>query len=784
MNATELIKQLTIEEKIKLVIGKSSWLTEDIERLNIPSVMMTDGPHGLRKEMPAELTKLNNLVANAAYKATLFPAEVLVAASFNPDVAYKMGEAIGKEAKSSNVSLILGPGVNIKRNPLCGRNFEYYSEDPVLAGTMASSFIKGIRSQDVKACVKHYAANNQETGRLKVDSVVDERTLHEIYLKAFKMVVDEGVDAVMACYNRVNGVYGCENKELLIDILREKWGFNGLVVSDWGAVNDIVKSIKNGLDLEMPHNNGSFDVLYQAYQNNEITEEEIDRAVTNVLNFVLSSDEPLLSTSPSVELLEENMEVARNIVTESIVLLKNDNILPLTENDNVLFIGEFVEKPRIQGGGSSNITIHKVDTVFDNLKDYTKNYEYIAKPSFTDDEVLQISKANKIVIFTGLTEDYESEGSDRFTFDFPQDQVELIDKIIMINPNVVISLTTGSPVKLPFKDKAKAIVNSYLCGCATGKPILDILFGKESPSGRLPETFALDIADYPSTYNFAKNNNASWYQESIFVGYRYFSTYNKEVAYPFGYGLSYAKFEYSDLTVTGSLDTQIKVSVKVKNVSNIKAKEVVQLYVANNDSMVYKARRELKRFVKIELVPFEEKRVTFDLNILDFSYYDVASQGEIVDDGIYGVQICQDAHTVLCRSKVTIQNGIIRASSVYPDEKGLFSDEDFMMLVNNPSPKDVIITKPFTLNNTFTELRNSFLGKIVYLFAKSAAKKIAKAKDESLRKMIMDSALNIPIRSIPALSNGALNNNQVAGIVEIANGKIFKGIKKLLSKEK
>lgn len=770
---------MKIEDKAKLLSGKGFWHTADIESENIPSIMMTDGPHGIRKEYRTD----DGSGVNKTYQATLFPAATTVACTFNEEMAYQMGDSIGKEARAMDVQVVLGPGINIKRSPLCGRNFEYYSEDPYLAGILGKSFIQGLQSNHVGASLKHFAANSQETLRLTVDSVVDERALREIYLKNFQLALQAQPATVMCSYNKLNGSYASESKYLLTDVLRRDWKYQGLVVSDWGAVSDRIKGLINGLDLEMPSSDGyNTRRILSAYQSGQISEQDIDRSASRVLNLVSKyKDNEIIPCD-----LEVNHRIAQAIATEGIVLLKNADVLPLKSTEKIALVGAFAKTPRCQGGGSSTVNAYKIENVLECIGEYTANYRYFAGYTLSGDgydqnllreAVDNVKGFDKVIIMTGLPDHYENEGADRRDIDLPTGHLRLIEEILKVNPNVIVTLYIGSQVAMPFASKVKGIVNCNLLGAASGRPVLDILFGKESPSGRLATTFPLRIEDDPVTKNFANSNNAVWYVESIYVGYRYYTTFKKDVLFPFGYGLSYSTFAYRDLEVeqeTIEPNGIIKVRVKVKNTGTYPAKEVIQLYVENNVSAVYKPLRELRRFKKVFLDVDEEKEVEFTLSYEDFSYYDVQLQKFHVNKGSYKIQICRNANEVI------LEKSVERAENESGYQEPLktdyqLNDQDFSEIYNKLLPeRNVRRGRPFTLNDNFNDIERTLLGKIAKrILVRNFKKKNRDRSPEEIKWMIAH-ASGIPFRSLAAMSSGELSIEKMQEILDIINLKFFR----------
>ena len=665
----DLVSQMTLEEKAGLCSGEDFWHTKAVERLGIPSVMVSDGPHGLRKQDEAA----DHLGINDSIKAVCFPAGCALASSFDRELAEKMGETIGQECQAENISTILGPAVNIKRSPLCGRNFEYYSEDSYAASEMSAAFIQGVQSKNVGTSLKHFLANNQEKRRMTNSSDVDERTLREIYMAAFEGAVKNGKPwTVMNSYNRVNGKYVGESKKYLTDLLRDEWGFDGYVVSDWGAVNDRVEALKAGMDLEMPSSNGVNDALIvKAVQEGTLDEETVDLACERILNIVFRYIEN--RDENAVFDKEKDHETAASVEEECIVLLKNDSdengkhILPLNKEQKVAFIGKYAEAPRYQGGGSSHINSWKVESALEAVKGladvvYAKGFDDVEDKAdeILEAEAVQAAKdADAAVIFAGLPDSFESEGYDRTHLTLPDCQNRLIDKICDVQKNVVVVLHNGSPVVMPWKDRVSAIVEAYLGGQAVGKAEVKVLFGEVNPSGRLSETFPNRLEDTPCYLTYGKGKDHAEYREGVFVGYRYYTTREMDVQYPFGYGLSYTTFGYSSLTVDKNELTDaetLSVSVDVENTGDRTGKEVVQLYVAPVSFEVLRPVRELKGFEKVSLESGEKKTVTFSLDDRDFAVWNAELHCWDVPDGAYRIQICRNAQEVILETEVHVKN--------------------------------------------------------------------------------------------------------------------------------
>lgn len=658
-----IVKQMTLEEKAGMCSGEDFWHLKSVERLGIPSVMVSDGPHGLRKQDQ----EADHLGANDSIKAVCFPTACATACSFDRDLLYKLGETLGEECQAQDLSVILGPAVNIKRSPLCGRNFEYFSEDPYLASEMAGAHIKGVQSKNIGTSIKHFAANNQEYRRMSCSSEIDERTFREIYLGAFETAIKEGKpDTVMCSYNKINGEFASENHKLLTEILRDEWGFEGYVMSDWGAVNERVKGLKAGLDLEMPGSGGHTDAeIVEAVKNGTLEESVLDTAVERILNIIFKYTD---NRQKGRFDLEADHEIAKEIAEESMVLLKNDGILPLKAGEQkIAFIGKFAEKPRFQGGGSSHINSFKVESALDAVKAYTEvayAQGYDVKEDKIDEAMVKeavetAENADVAVIFAGLPDAFESEGYDREHMRMPDCQNYLIQEILKVQKNVVVVLHNGSPVEMPWADDVSAVLEAYLCGQAVGAAEADILFGKVNPSGKLAETIPYHLEDNPSYLNFPGDGQKVEYKEGVFVGYRYYDTKKMPVRYPFGYGLSYTTFEYSDLQLSKEKikDTDtLLVSVKVKNTGKMAGKEVVQLYVSDKTNAVMRPVKELKNFIKVELQPQEEKTVTMELNKRSFAWYNTKVNDWYAESGTYEILIGSSSRDIRLTKTVELES--------------------------------------------------------------------------------------------------------------------------------
>ena len=665
---TQLISELTIEEKVALCSGRDDWSTKPIERLDIPWIWLSDGPHGLRRA-PAT----NKPGYGDQLPATCFPTASALAATWDVDLIYKVGQTLGDEAQAQGVSVLLGPGVNIKRSVLGGRNFEYFSEDPILSGEMGAAYINGVQSQGVGTSLKHFAANNVETMRMYNNSNMDNRTLHEIYLTPFEIAVKKAQPwTVMACYNRVQGVYGTQSSNLLTDILKKDWGFKGIVVSDWFAIIDRVAAMKAGMHLEMPKVSPVNNVIaVEAIKNGELDIAVVDALVKEILTVVFKAKS---LQKEGVELnIEKDHSFARKVASEAATLLKNENdVLPISKDKykKIAIIGEFATNPRYQGNGSSQVKPTKLDNILDIVKnEYGEDVEisYARGYNLSDDnDISFIEEANKVaavadvaLIFSGLPLQYESEGIDRTHINIPPSHNKLINEISANQKNTVVVLTNGSAVTMPWLNNVSGVLETWLGGQAGAGGIADVLFGKVNPSGKLAETFPMRLEDTPAFFNFPGEQGDVLYGERIFVGYRYYDERKIEPLFPFGYGLSYTSFEYSDLKVSSKNTTDkegLTVSVTIKNTGKVTGKEIVQLYVSDVKSTFQRPEKELKKFQKIELAPGEEKEVSFKLESRDFSYFDAKRDMWIAESGEYVIAAAASSRDIKLSETVNLQS--------------------------------------------------------------------------------------------------------------------------------
>ncbi|MDH4421519.1 MULTISPECIES: glycoside hydrolase family 3 C-terminal domain-containing protein [Bacillus] len=751
----KIISQMTLEEKASLCSGLDFWNTKGIERLGIPSIMVTDGPHGLRKQAEGA----DHLGIYNSIPSTCFPSAVGLASTWNKDLINEVGVALGEECQAENVGVLLGPGANIKRSPLCGRNFEYFSEDPYLSSQMAVNHVKGVQSQGIGTSLKHFAANNQEHRRMSVDAIVDERTLREIYLASFEDVIKEAQPwTVMCAYNKVNGEYASENNYLLNDILKDEWGFEGFVVSDWGAVNERVASLANGLELEMPSSFGIGEKkIIEAINCGELCVEKLDQAVERLLYIIFKAADNQLENAMYSK--DEHHQLAREVASESMVMLKNeDSILPLKKEGAVAIIGGFAKQPRYQGGGSSHINPTKLESILEEIETVSgekTNILFAQGYDIASDDVneIMVNEAKKIaeradtaVLFVGLPDRYESEGFDRKHLQMPENHVQLIEAIAEVQSNIVVVLSNGAPIEMPWIGKVKGILEGYLGGQALGGAIADLLFGDANPSGKLAETFPKVLSDNPSYLNFPGEGDKVEYKEGVFVGYRYYDTKNIEPLFPFGFGLSYTNFEYSNLSINKKeikdIET-VSVSVNVKNIGSTAGKEIVQLYIKDVESTMIRPEKELKGFEKVELQPGEEKTVNFTLNKRSFAYYNVELKDWHVETGEFEILVGKSSREIILHDSIYVQSTTIIRKSVHRNTLlgDIFADQ-----VLAPIAKELIEKA----------LKDSPFGSM--------------AEGDSDTSEMMGAMLNyMPLRALVNFSAGAFTEEMLSGIIVLLN---------------
>ena len=668
----KIISQMTLEEKAAFCSGADHFSMEECKRLGIPSLLLSDGPHGIRKQDTKSEVGLNS-----SLKATCFPPEVTLACSFDRDLVKKVGSALGAECRSEDISILLGPAVNIKRSPACGRNFEYFSEDPFLTSELAIGYIQGVQSQGVGTSIKHFAANNQEDFRLSIDVQVDERTLREIYLVGFEKAIKEAHPwTVMCAYNKINGVYCSENPYLLTDILRKEWGFDGFVVSDWGAVAHRVEGILAGLDLEMPPSGTINDKkIINSINEGNLTIADLDIVIERLLKVIFKAVDA--KEKEYSENTGDHHLIAKEAAEESMILLKNeDEILPLRKDSKLAIIGAMAKIPRYQGAGSSHVNPVLLDSPFNMIIEKNSNVEYADGYSRYDDVIDQklldeaisvASNSDVAVIFAGLIEDYESEGYDKTHLRMPESHNRLIEMVAAVQPNIVVVLANGAPVEMPWINNVKGLLEGYLGGEALGGAIADLLFGDANPCGKLAETFPVKYSHNPSYINFPGMDGVVEYNEGLFVGYRYYDKKDITPLFPFGFGLSYTKFEYSDLKISKSSisdNEEVNVSVKIKNVGNREGKEIVQLYIGKSESNIIRADKELKDFTKVHLHPGQQKTISFTLNKRSFAYFNKKLMDWYVESGVYQVQIASSSKDIRLVDNIHVESSI-KVKTVY-----------------------------------------------------------------------------------------------------------------------
>lgn len=780
-----IIDRMSLHDKAAMMSGKDTWSTVPYEAIGVPSMYLSDGPHGLRKQAGAS----DHLGLNASLPSTCYPTAATVANSWDEKLGEELGEHLGIEAVSLGVNVVLGPGLNIKRSPLCGRNFEYFSEDPYLSGKMAAAYIRGIQSKGVAACPKHFAANNQELRRMASDSVVDERTFREIYTTGFEIAIKEGkAKTIMTSYNMINGTYANESAHLLQKILVDEWGFDGIVVSDWGGSNDHVLGVEHGSHLEMPSTGkmGTTEIV-QAVESGRLKEELLDQRVDELLSVILDTHNAINKDKVKTFDVESHHNFAKRVARESIVLLKNEgNILPLAKGSNVTVIGDFAEKPRYQGAGSSLVNPIKVDTTLEIFSEsglvmnrYEQGYERNKK---TDYKLIEKAKeaaikSEYVLIYAGLDEISESEGVDRTHMRMPQNQIDLIEAVSKVNENVIVVLSAGSAIEMPWIHQVKAVLHGYLSGQAGASAMLDVITGKYCPSGKLNESYPLKYEDNPTYNYFPGKERTSEYRESLYVGYRYYSTVGLKVLFPFGYGLSYTSFSYSDLKVNKE-----GVTFKLKNTGAYDGAEIAQLYIGKESDQIFRPIRELKGFKKVFLKAGEEKDVLIPFDDKTFRYYNIFTNRWEIEGGTYQVSVGINADEIVLQSEIDV-NGTDRISPYKKEEipsyfSGKITDVDdnqFQHILDAPIPdgrwnKDGKID----INDAICQLyyAKSILARLVYKVLTGLKNRSEKKGTPNLNILFI---YNMPFRGISKMTGGAVNMDMVKALVEMANGKELKG---------
>jgi len=788
MKHAELIEKMTLEEKAAFLSGKNVWQTWNFERLGIPSIFCSDGPHGIRKQAGEG----DHLGLNASLPATCFPTAAAIANSWDEALGEELGQALGEEAASQGVNILLGPGLNIKRSPLCGRNFEYFSEDPYLAGKMAAAYVRGIQSQGVYACPKHFAVNNQEHLRMAMNAVLDERTLREIYLTGFEIAVKEGgAKAIMSSYNEVNGTYANENRHLIQEILRDQWGFDGIVITDWGGSNDPVKGTAVGSNLQMPGPDlDSARTLIRAVESGELSVEELDICVDRLLNAVLELTEGKKEQQNSCPIDKEaHHELARKAAQESAVLLKNEGkLLPLKAGTRVAVIGDFAFVPRYQGAGSSQVNPTKLETFETAIGDYDLVSVGIAggyqRNGAADEkkmqEALKLAGAADVVLYCfGLNEQSEVEGRDRSHMRIPKNQIVLLEALAQVNPNIVGIMSAGAPVEMPWQGCCRAILHGYLNGQAGARAMLDILTGQVNPSGHLNETWPFCYEDTPACKNFPGKGRNTEYREGLYVGYRYYETAGVSVRYPFGYGLSYTEFSYENLKVTDG-----GAEFTVTNIGDMDGSAVAQLYVGLPKSGIFRADKELKGFAKIFLRKGESKTIQIPFDERTFRYWNIKTDRWETEDGVYKIQLGESAADIRLEADLPVEGStkilpydMTKLPSYRTGKVTQVERAEFESLLGHSVPCEEG-TKELRENDAVCQMSSakSGLARLICHYLTKIKKKSEEKGEPNLNLLFI---YNIPFRGIAKMTAGAVSMEMVHGMLLTVNGHLFKGVKKI-----
>lgn len=794
MKYKNIVDQMTLEEKAAYVCGKNEWQTRAMPKYGVPSIQMSDGPNGIRRQMGDG----DHLGLNPSLPATCFPTEAMVAASWDQHLGEVIGEALGEEACKLGVDVLLGPGLNIKRGPLCGRNFEYFSEDPYLSGKMAAAYIRGIQKKGIMACPKHFAVNNQELRRMSINAVVDERTLREIYLTAFEMAIKEGhAKWIMSSYNRINGEYANENVHLIKEILRREWGFEGVVVTDWGGSNDSAKGIRAGSNLEMPNPGlDSARRIVGAVKTGELAEKDLDESVAGILDTAFSLKANGEHKVEGIEQLSaQHHELARKIAAESAILLKNEEeILPLPEQTKVALIGDFAANPRYQGAGSSAVNVQSVDTIEKLIGGYelevtrmAQGYVRTGRKSTSAarkerlEQAVECAKKADVILFCfGLDESTESEGVDRTHMKIPSEQIEVLEAVARVNPNIVGILSAGSPVEMPWIGCCKALLHGYLYGEAGAGAMLDIITGKVNPSGRVAETYPLVYEDTPACAYFPGMERNAEHREGLYVGYRYYTTNKKAVLFPFGYGLGYTRFTYRELKVS-----EEGASLLLKNVGEREGAEVVQLYVSKPDTAIFRPGKELKGFEKVWLKPGEETAVYIPFDDKTFRYWNVKTNCWEVEGGNYEISIGTDVETTMLSANMEIQGTTEEIPytkellpSYYAGNVKNVSDKEFTVLLGHAIPTEKW-GGTFEINDTVCQMYygKNWIARLIYHIL---TKRKERSEKNGTLNLNIHFIYNIPLRAIAKMTEGAVSMEMVEGMVTVINGHFLTGMKKII----
>lgn len=790
MKHQDIISKMTLLEKVILTSGKNFWESQEILAHHIPSIFFADGPHGIRKQALAA----DHLGLNESLKATCFPTAVTIASSFDKELGEEIGVCLGKEALAQKVNVLLGPGLNIKRNPRCGRNFEYFSEDPYLAGNMAGSYVKGIQSNGISACLKHFACNSQEEKRMTLNSVVDERALREIYLTGFEIAVKEAKPkTIMSSYNLINGVYANENEHVLKEILRNEWGYDGVVLTDWGGENDRVKGLIAGNEMEMPGAGGDtvHDIMV-AIKEGRLEESVLDENIDRLLDLILTTSKPFEGDKKYEFDVEKHHAFAVKCAEESMVLLKNEgNILPLKEKTKVALFGDFAMTPRYQGAGSSLVNCTKLENTLDIVKEY--DFEYLGhakgfhrfgkKSNGLIKKALKLAEQAEVaVVYLGLDEAIEAEGLDRKNIKINDNQVELLKALKEAGKKVVGVLHAGSVVEMPWLKYCDALLNAYLPGQGGARAVLNVLTGKVNPSGKTAETYPLSYDDVPSKVDFPARGSSIYYRDSIFVGYRYYNKVNKDVLFPFGFGLSYSNFEYSDLKVD-----EKGVSFTITNSSDVDGKEIAQLYVSKVDSKIYRSAPELKGFVKVSLKAHESKNVRIDFDEYTYRFFDVKKNAWNKEAGEYQLLVGASSRDIRLEDKINIEGDVLEEvsdiPSYYSGDIQNVSDNEFKLIYQNDLPSTSLnfIKKNriyVDYNTTVNELRyaKGWTGRFFSGVIRFAIGLLKVFGDVKTSNTLVMGVLHQPMRGLSRMTGGALTYKQLDGLIKMFNGHFFKGL--------
>ena len=793
----QIISQMSLNEKCYMFSGRDFWLTRRVERVGIKSIMLSDGPHGVRKQEG----RGDQLGIHGSVPATCFPTAATIANSWDPSLGEAIGRCLGEEAASQGVSVLLGPGLNIKRNPLCGRNFEYFSEDPYLTGKIAAGYIRGIQENGVSACPKHFAANSQEVRRMASNSVMDERTLREIYLTGFEIAVKESkAKSIMTAYNRINGVYANENQHLLQEILRDEWGFDGFVVSDWGGSNDHVEGVRAGSHLEMPTTSGDSDEeLIQAVTDGTIDERLLDKRLDELLDVIFSAGSAVEKVSGKAFDVEAHHLMAEKASAESIVLLKNeDAILPLKKGTKVALIGDFAETPRYQGAGSSIVNPTKIYSTKEMIKHFAlevsgfeQGYTRVGQenPALQNKAVELAEKADVVLLYLGLNEISEAEGLDRSHMKMPENQISLLHAIEKVNKNIVVVMSAGSSVEMPWLSKCKALIHGYLSGQAGASAMLKAIMGEVNPSGKLSETYPLTYEDTPSAPYFPSKQRNAEYREGLFVGYRYFETVGKDVLFPFGYGMSYTTFTYSDLQIethTKDMENPAAVTFTITNTGKMDGAEAAQVYVNARKPTVYRPAKELKGFQKIFLKAGESKTVTINLDDKAFRYFNVKTNRFEVDSGAYEIMVGSSAADIHLTGSIVVDGtnapspcDMAKLPS-YADGAILsVTDQEWRELLGNEIP-DGNFSGTLDANDAICQLyyAKSAPARLVYKILTRMLNKSFKKGKPDLNILFI---YNMTFRGISKITGGLVSLYMIDGIMRIVNGHFFGGLGQVIS---